>query len=339
MAPDPLNRAPLNSPPRSPGPVVQFLRATSRALATAADRLEAAPRDRNAPLAQQVQDTIVPALTGITRPIAGTWQTGLSKIRRILPRSLNQRMSDWGLTGAIVATVLLISLITPLILFPPPPPTVIAVNPELAPDASSGAPSSGTTLSGAPSPGAATPETASSDSGSSSSALSGLKNGPAPNAPRPFLAPLSQPLPQSPSSGPDPSASPTDSASSSASAAAQPAPLPSSPPLSPPLKLSPEQKLIASIQDQITAEIDPDWGGLIQSVQANFRSSLLRVNLASGWYNLSPGQQDQLANAILARAQGLNFLKLELWDDGGDRLARSPVVGSEMILLKRETTA
>ncbi|UBF29230.1 hypothetical protein K9N68_16185 [Kovacikia minuta CCNUW1] len=116
-----------------------------------------------------------------------------------------------------------------------------------------------------------------------------------------------------------------------------PSPLPSPPP--PPLKLTPEQKLIARIQDQV-AEISNQYvNGLIQSVQANFRSSLLTVRVGDGWYGLSQPQQNKLANEVLQRTQQLDFSKLEITDTEGALLARSPVVGSEMIILKRETEA
>lgn len=105
---------------------------------------------------------------------------------------------------------------------------------------------------------------------------------------------------------------------------------------SPPLKLTPEQKLIAQIQDQV-AEISNQYvNGLIQAVQANFRSSRLIVKVGNGWYGLSQPQQNKLANEMLGRARQLNFNKLEITDPDGVLLARSPVVGPEMIILKRQ---
>ena len=103
----------------------------------------------------------------------------------------------------------------------------------------------------------------------------------------------------------------------------------------PPLKLTPEQPLIARIQDQVASISNHYASGLVQSVQANFRGSRLIVNMGDGWYGLSRSQQDSLANEILRRSQTLDFLKLEMVDGTGKLLARSPVVGSEMIVLKR----
>jgi hypothetical protein len=115
-------------------------------------------------------------------------------------------------------------------------------------------------------------------------------------------------------------------------------PAPSKPlPPSPPLKLTPEQTLIARIQDQVAAISNRYANGLVQSVQANFRGSRLIVNISDDWYNLSQAQQDKLAGELLRRSQDLDFLKLEMVDGAGTLLARSPIVGIEMIILKRAT--
>ncbi|MBW4696160.1 MAG: hypothetical protein KME27_30970 [Lyngbya sp. HA4199-MV5] len=123
-----------------------------------------------------------------------------------------------------------------------------------------------------------------------------------------------------------------------------PKPIESSPPTvvpspSPPLKLTPEQTLIARIQNQVAAISNQYANGLVESVQANFRSSRLIVHISDGWYGLSRSQQDKFASEILSRTQNLDFLKLELVDGAGKLLARSPVVGTEMIILRRTTDA
>ncbi len=105
-----------------------------------------------------------------------------------------------------------------------------------------------------------------------------------------------------------------------------------------PLERTPEQSLIAAIQDQV-ADITHQYAdGLIQSIQANFRRSRLTVNLGEAWYALSTFEQDQLAREILARSTELMFNDLELLDTQGDLVGRSPVVGSTLIILKRTST-
>lgn len=85
----------------------------------------------------------------------------------------------------------------------------------------------------------------------------------------------------------------------------------------------------------MTAVSAPYADALVQAVQPNFRRSWLRITLGDGWDSLEAAQQDALANALLAQAQRLDFSKLELVRRGGDRLARSPVVGADMIILQR----
>jgi hypothetical protein len=115
--------------------------------------------------------------------------------------------------------------------------------------------------------------------------------------------------------------------------ATSPPPL-ASPPSSTSPTPAPAQPPIALIQDQVAEITNQYANGLVQSVQANFRASRLTVNLSEGWYSLSENQQSKLANDLLKRTQQLNFSKLELADSEGTLVARSPVVGPEMIILR-----
>ena len=116
-----------------------------------------------------------------------------------------------------------------------------------------------------------------------------------------------------------------------------PQPLAIEPPPTP--ELTPEQSLIAAIQQQV-ADLTERYGkGLIQSVDANFLSSRLIVKLSDGWYSLKESQQNKLADEILRRSRDLDFSKLEIIDLNGTLLARNPVVGSNMVILKRQELA
>ena len=119
-----------------------------------------------------------------------------------------------------------------------------------------------------------------------------------------------------------------------------PQPVEVAPPPMPELpELTPEQGLIAAIQNQV-AEVTERYGnGLIQSIEANFPGSRLVVKVSDGWYNLKPAQQDKLADEVLRRSNELDFSKLEITDPEGTLLARSPVVGSNMVILKRQELA
>ena len=103
----------------------------------------------------------------------------------------------------------------------------------------------------------------------------------------------------------------------------------------PPPPLTPEQSLIAAIQNQVAEITNRLGGGLVESVQANFSSSILTVKVAEDWYKLSEVEQNQLATKMWKEANSLDFSKLEIANREGKLIARSPVVGSEMIILDR----
>ena len=112
-----------------------------------------------------------------------------------------------------------------------------------------------------------------------------------------------------------------------------PEPVPTQPPT---LELTPEQNLIASIENQV-AEISSSYAdGLIQSIQANFQGSRLIIKIAQDWYNLKESQQDKLATQMLEKARELDFSQVEITDSEGTLVARSPVVGTDMVILKRQ---
>lgn len=149
----------------------------------------------------------------------------------------------------------------------------------------------------------------------------------------PSPAPIAQPTPAQPT----PTAQPTSLPELRAPEAPKPVDIKPTPKAAPPpkLNLTPEQRLIAAIQNQV-ADISNQYSErLIQSVQANFKSSRLTVRVSQGWYDLSQTQQNKLADEILTRSRKLDFSRLELNDPENTLLARSPVVGDSMVILKR----
>ena len=122
-------------------------------------------------------------------------------------------------------------------------------------------------------------------------------------------------------------------------APAAPQPVVTIAPPEPTLELTPEQSLIAAIQDQVDQITSQYAEGLIQTIEANFTDSRLIVQVSGDWYTLKPYRQNKLANQMLRRSQELDFRKLELIDPQGTLIARSPVVGQEMIILQRTIAA
>ncbi|MEH2001916.1 MAG: hypothetical protein V7L00_24825 [Nostoc sp.] len=118
----------------------------------------------------------------------------------------------------------------------------------------------------------------------------------------------------------------------------EPIPTPTSTP-TPIIELTPEQALIAAIENQVAEISDRIASGLIKSIQANFRTSNLTVKISDDWYTLQESQQDKLAAEILQRSQELDFTHLEIIDSQNRLIARNPVVGTEIVIFKRQTAS
>lgn len=100
-------------------------------------------------------------------------------------------------------------------------------------------------------------------------------------------------------------------------------------------ELTPEQSLIVGIQNQIAAITAQYGNDLIQAIEANFLRSMLLVKVSDEWYQLNDAQQNTLVQRMLSQSQELDFSKLEITDLEGTLVARSPVVGSSMVIFSR----
>ncbi|MBE9101543.1 hypothetical protein [Vacuolonema iberomarrocanum] len=242
------------------------------------------------------------------------WQTqAIPKIRAALPLALGDRLSDRTLTSLLAGTLVLLFVVLPN--FAPrgaaseeiqvsEVPTRLEQPEVEAPVTPSPPPPPDAEIAIAEPP----PASASPDSDTQ-------EIEPADEAETDLPPPSPSPSPPSSSRRSSPTPSPTPA---------------------PKLALTPEQTLIASIQERISLVSDRYTNGLILTVRANFRQSILTVRLGDEWYGLSTAQQDDLANDLLRQATRLDFSKLELTDSVGNRLARNPVVGNQMIILRRE---
>lgn len=117
--------------------------------------------------------------------------------------------------------------------------------------------------------------------------------------------------------------------------APKPAPEPPRPPR--PTEIDPNARLIEAIQAEVSAISDRYSEALILGVEANFVGSRLRLRLSEGWGTLTASQQDQLAQEVFQQARELGFRRLEIVDEGDRLLARSPVIGTEMLIVSRES--
>jgi hypothetical protein len=99
--------------------------------------------------------------------------------------------------------------------------------------------------------------------------------------------------------------------------------------------LNAEQIAIAKIQTQVSEVANQYGESLLGSVQTNFKRGRLIVALNDGWYKLEPSQQTQLVTDLQLRSQSLNFKKLFVSDAQNHLIARTPVTGNEVVILRQ----
>ncbi|WP_242072060.1 hypothetical protein [Nostoc sp. FACHB-110] len=233
----------------------------------------------------------------------GFWGGLLAKIRSLLPVNLSRQLSDTALTGIIAGIAVILVWTTSNFLTNKPPEiaTVPPVEEVPIPTPTQATPPEPQPLEATPTP-TLEPEVD--------------------VTPEPEVTPTPEPE-VTPSADPEPEVTPTPT----------PEPTPT-----PKVELTPEQILIAAIENQVAEISDRIASGLIQSIQANFRTLHLTVKISNDWYALKESQQDKLAADILQRSQELDFTHLEIVDPQDKLIARNPVVGNQIIILKRRAT-
>lgn len=238
------------------------------------------------------------AAPGFWRSLASKWSRFLLKqVRPFLPSNLSTKLTDTALTG-IIASVTVILIGTTVTVLTNKPTQVATVPPVEEVPTPTPTPTPTITIPPESEP---TPQ----------------PKPPEEITPLPPEAEIPPPTPE-----PEPTPEPTPT---------------STPTPTPKLQLTPEQTLIAAIENQVAEISNKIASGLIQSIQANFRTSSLTVKINDDWYNLKASEQNQLATEILQRSQELDFAHLEIIDSQDRLVARNPVVGTEMIIFQRQT--
>jgi hypothetical protein len=103
----------------------------------------------------------------------------------------------------------------------------------------------------------------------------------------------------------------------------------------PPRPLTPEQRLIAAIQAQVDDVTQPYGDNIVRSIEADFEQGTLRIIVGDAWYLLKEKLQDRLGTDVLRLAQKLDFNKMRVEDLQGNFVARNPVVGDALVIMKR----
>jgi hypothetical protein len=280
--------------------IIQILRGTIGALETTVEKLETVPPPGS-------EET-----PGFLQKLQLGWNAALGKIRSLLPANLSRKLSDTAITG-IIAGIAVILVWTTSTVLSGKPTEVAAVPPtEETPPATITTPPQ---VEAPPTPPAA--EETPPPVEEVTPPLTAETPPPVAEETPPPVAEITPPtVEETPPSEPEPEPTPT-----------------------PTLVLTPEQTLIASIENQVAQISDRFASGLIQSIQANFRSSSLALTISNDWYNLQQVQQDKLLAQMLQRSKELDFSHLDILDSQGKLVARNPVVGTEMIIFQRQATS
>lgn len=223
------------------------------------------------------------------------WDNVLDTIRAFLPTSVSNKLSDWVLTGILTGSLVVI-LLTSVSLLNPSPKTEVSELPKII-------------LEDLP------PETSVEVT-----------------TEEPTLEPIEPPVEEK---APEIELEPSPESISTPSELTTPEP-PKPVVIEPPepVVFTPEQNLVASIQGEINSLTQKFPEGLVSSLQANFVDSLLIVFVSPDWNQLSESKQLELADSVWKRSQQLDFKKIEIKDSDKEIVARSPVVGDQIILVK-----
>ena len=101
--------------------------------------------------------------------------------------------------------------------------------------------------------------------------------------------------------------------------------------IKPELNFTPEQNLVATLETKISELTKVQQSKFIQNIQINPDRSLL-VRVTDDWYELGEAEQNDLGNEILQRSRSFSFERLELKDNKDTLVARSPIIGENIIL-------
>ncbi|BAY45258.1 hypothetical protein SAMD00079811_28610 [Scytonema sp. HK-05] len=295
--------------------IIQILRGTIGVLETTVEKLETAPPPGS-------EET-----PGFLQKLQLGWSAALGKIRSLLPTNLSRKLSDTALTGIIAGIAVLLVWTTSTVFSGKPtevatvppteetPPATIAIPPELeappTPPAGEETPLPAEEIT--PPPTQETPPPVAKEE--TPPPAEEITPPPTQETPPPVAEITPPTVEETPPSEPEPEPTPT-----------------------PTLVLTPEQTLIASIENQVAQISDRFASGLIQSIQANFRSSSLALTISEEWYNLKQEQQEKLLAQMLQRSKELDFSHLDILDPQGRLVARNPVVGTNMIIFQRRAT-
>lgn len=151
-----------------------------------------------------------------------------------------------------------------------------------------------------------------------------------------FFVPTSTPSVANPPANPPPSTVTDSPKAVSEPPTAVPEPATPAPAVALTPQISPEQAFVEAIETQLSEITSQYPDDIIQQLNVDIARARLIVRLNPVWYTIGEERQNSLADRMWLQTQSNHFTKLELQDDRGVSIARSPVVGKHMIILQRQ---
>ena len=105
--------------------------------------------------------------------------------------------------------------------------------------------------------------------------------------------------------------------------------------IDPNIQLTPEQNLIAALESKTNNLASRYNDDLVISIKPDFTDNIVVVTVADRWYEITTSSQDKIVSEMLKRSRSLEFDKLKITDSQNNLIARSPVIGEDMIVLRR----
>lgn len=100
-----------------------------------------------------------------------------------------------------------------------------------------------------------------------------------------------------------------------------------------PAEPAPSQALLDAIQTQVT-EVTSGYSSFVDALDIDLAGDRIVVTVDDGWYRLSPAEQQQLVRQMQQQASEFDFPRLTLVNERGERIARTPVVGDQLIFFQ-----
>lgn len=297
------------------------LRSSSRVLGNAADRLEAS---------EQLNPLLVKVATGLTiaaERFLPLWRKLLSVIRDRLPADLSGKLGDRALSGIVASAIVVLFWFTSSLFGskPPQPVQVASRHPVTVPVQPTQFPADLTAPEAAPEIVATPVEVTATEVPIAEAPVE-------PPSAETTIEPLIESLSES---APEPIAPESIASKPIVEAVPQPEPVAETIEVPAP-ELTPEQKQIAAIQSQVMEISDRFTSGLVIGVEPQIDRARIKVRVSEDWYRFSADQQNQFANELWARSQSIDLPRLEITDAEGTLLARPPIVGESMVVIKRK---